>query len=144
MIKALQVTEEKEPEIISVAQALAAIKEVDKGDGGTYNLNGTYYVKGIVCRIQEISTQYGNATYWISDDGKAYGVTENKKSTTDPEHDFECYSVYWYGNKPWADGNAQVAVGDDVVVCGQLTKYGSIYETLSKKAWVYSLNGKTE
>ena len=28
-----------------------------------------YYVKGIVCEVKEISTQYGNATFWISDDG---------------------------------------------------------------------------
>ncbi len=31
-----------------------------------------------------------------------------------------------------------------VIVRGLLTKYGSIYETSSKKAYVYSLNGKTE
>ena len=120
----------------NVAGAAAAI------EAGCQN---NLFVKGKVSAVlYTFSANYGTGTFWISDDGKAYGVTENKKSTTDPEHDFECYSVYWYGNKPWADGNAQVAVGDDVVVCGQLTKYGSIYETLSKKAWVYSLNGKTE
>ena len=103
------------------------------------------YVKGKVSAIlYTFSASYGVGTFWISDDGKAYGVTENKKSTTDPEHDFECYSVYWYGNKPWVDGNGQVAIGDDVVVCGQLTKYGSIYETNNKKAWIHSINGATE
>ena len=42
------------------------------------------------------------------------------------------------------EGDGQVAIGDDVIVRGLLTKYGSIYETSSKKAYVYSLNGKTE
>lgn len=102
-------------------------------------------VKGKVSAIlYTFSASYGYGTFWISDDGKAYGVTENKKSTTDPEHDFECYSVYWLGNKPWVEGDGQVAIGDDVIVRGLLTKYGSIYETSSKKAYVYSLNGKTE
>ena len=36
------------------------------------------------------------------------------------------------------------AVGDDVVVKGQLTLYKGTYETASKKAWIYSLNGATE
>ena len=48
------------------------------------------------------------------------------------------------------DGMGQVAVGDEVVLCGKITKYndknkGTItYETSSKKAYVYSINGKTE
>ena len=62
--------------------------------------------------------------------------------------DFEAYSVYWLGNKSWVEGNGQVAVGDKVVLCGKLTKYTkndkSTYETSSKKAYVYSINGKTE
>lgn len=29
-----------------------------------------YYIKGIISQIDEISTQYGNATYYISNDGK--------------------------------------------------------------------------
>ena len=39
---------------------------------------------------------------------------------------------------------AQVAAGDEVVIKGQLTLYKTTYETSSKKAWLYSLNGATE
>ena len=35
-------------------------------------------------------------------------------------------------------------VGDEVILCGLLTKYGSTYETSSGKAYIYSHNGKTE
>ncbi len=102
-------------------------------------------VKGKVSAIlYTFNASKGVGTFWLSDDGVAHGVTGDKKSTTDPEHDFECYSVYWFGNKSWVEGNDQVAIGDDVIVRGQLTKYGSIYETASKKAYLYSLNGKTE
>ena len=102
-------------------------------------------VKGKVSAIlYTFSASYGTGTFWISDDGVANGIAADKKSTTAPDKDFECYSAYWFNNQPWAEGNAQIAEGDEVIVKGQLTKYGSTYETASKKAWVYSLNGATE
>ena len=103
------------------------------------------FVKGKVSAIlYTFSANYGTGTFWISDDGTAYGVSADKKSTTAPAKDFECYSVYWYNNTPWAEGNEQIAEGDEVVIKGQLALYKGTYETSSKKAWVYSLNGKTE
>lgn len=108
----------------NIAGAKAAI------DGGVTN---NVYVKGIVSSIAnngQFGSQYGNGTFWISDDGK-----------TD---DFEAYRVLWLGNKKWADGDDPIAVGDNVILHGQLTKYGSTYETASGKAYVYSVNGKTE
>ena len=102
-------------------------------------------VKGKVSAIlYPFSANYGTATFWLSDDGKAYGVSGDKKNTSDPVHDFECYTVYWLNNTPWTEGNDQIAEGDDVIVKGQLTKYNTTYETSKQKAWVYSLNGKTE
>ena len=102
-------------------------------------------VKGKISAVlYTFSANYGTATFWISDDGTAYGVSDDKKKTTEPAKDFECYSVYYFGNQPWVEGNTQVAVGDEVIVKGQLTLYGTTYETSSKKAWIYSLNGATE
>ena len=102
-------------------------------------------VKGKVSAVlYTFSANYGTGTFWISDDGTAHGVSADKKTTTEPAKDFECYSVYWFGNQPWADGNDQIAEGDEVVIKGQLTLYKGTYETSSKKAWVYSQNGKTE
>ncbi|MBQ8060902.1 MAG: BACON domain-containing protein [Bacteroidales bacterium] len=101
------------------------------------------YIKGKVSAIlYSFSADYGTATFWLSDDGTFNG-NEDKKSTTDFGHDFECYSVYWFGNTPWAEGNAQIQVGDEVVVCGKTTLYKGVAETSSKKAWVYSVNGAT-
>ncbi len=110
--------------------------------GTTFDDN--VYIKGKVSAIlYTFSAQYGTATFWISDDGTAYGVSSDKKKTTEPTKDFECYSVVWFNNTPWADGNAQVEVGDEVVICGKTTVYNGIAETSSKKAWVYSVNGAT-
>jgi len=106
------------------------------------------YVKGKVSKVVYSYTQNagtdkndGMATFWTSDDGTYFN---------DKTKDFEAYGVYYLGNKKWEkDKNSDVAVGDDVVLYGQLTKYtsssgASTYETSSKKAYIYSHNGKTE
>ena len=94
--------------------------------GGT----GEVYVTGIVSSIvKEYNAEYGNAQFWISDSGK-----------TD---DFEAYNCYFLENKWWTAANIQIKVGDVVVLCGKLTKFNSTYETKSKEAYLYSLNGAT-
>ena len=111
-------------------------------DGQTFDED--VYIKGKVSSIlYTFSANYGTATFWISDDGVAYGVSEDKKKTTDPAHDFECYGVYWMGGQPWADGNAQIEVGDEVIMCGKTTVYNGVAETSNKKAHVYSVNMAT-
>lgn len=102
------------------------------------------YIKGKVSSIlYTFSANYGTGTFWISDDGVAYGVSEDKKKTSDPAHDFECYSVYWMNGEPWAEGNAQIEVGDEVIVCGKTTVYNGVAETSNKNAHVYSVNMAT-
>ena len=102
-------------------------------------------MKGKVSAVySQYSAQYHTAIFWISDDGKAYGLSEDKKKTTDFVHDFEAYSVYWLENTPWEEGMGTVAEGDDVILKGQYTLYSGLYETVSKKAYLYSLNGQTE
>jgi len=92
-----------------------------------------YYFKGKICSVKyTFSAQYGTATFNISEDGKTGGT------------EFTCYSIYTFGNQPWVEGNTQVAVGDEVVICGKITNFNGTLETASKKAYIYSLNGKTE
>ncbi|MBR5176259.1 MAG: BACON domain-containing protein [Bacteroidales bacterium] len=102
------------------------------------------YIKGTVSAIlYDFSASYGTGTFWLSDDG-VFNGSEDKKSTTDFTHDFECYGVKWLGNEAWTEGKAQVQVGDEVVVCGKTTLYKGVAETDSKKgAWLYSVNGAT-
>ena len=110
-----------------IASAIAYI------DGGG---TGEVYVAGVVSKVQsQFSAKYGNAIFWISDDGNF---------NDDPSKDFEAYQVLWLGNQNWTEGMGEVAVGDKVVLCGQLTKYNTTYETKGKKAYIHSLNGKNE
>ena len=101
--------------------------------GGT----GNVFVAGKVSQLVSggFSAQYGNGTFWISDDGQFYD---------DPSKDFEAYRVYWLGNQKWADGDDQIAVGDNVILFGEVTKYKTTYETNQNKAYVFSLNGKAK
>lgn len=75
------------------------------------------YVKGIISGIKEVSTDYGNATYCISEDG----------TTTNQFTIFRGYSTD--GNKFTATD--EIHVGDEVVVCGTLVNYNGTYEMTS-------------
>ena len=112
--------------VVAISQLAAKLndKEVSTQD---------YYFKGKICSVKfTFSAQYGTATFNVSDDGKTGGT------------EFTVYSVYTFNNKPWVEGNTQIAVGDEVVIVGKITNYGGTLETASKKAYIYSLNGKTE
>lgn len=109
-----------------------AIKVVSAMEGGVTSTQD-YYIKGKISSIKyTFSAQYGTATFNISDDGAA-------------ENEFTCYGVYYLENKAWVEGNTQVAVGDEVIVCGKVVNYnGNTPETANKKAYIYSLNGNTK
>jgi len=91
---------------------------------------GDVYVAGVVSSIvKAYNSEFGNAQFWISDDGSA--------------DEFEAYNCYFLENKWWTDANTQIKVGDVVILCGKLTKYNTTYETSNKNAYLYSLNGNT-
>lgn len=103
------------------------------GLGADEVLDQDVYIKGKIANIKyEFSAQYGTATFFISADGK-------------DEYTFQCYSVYTLENKPWVEGNTQIKVGDEVIICGKVTNFkGTAPETASKQAYIYSLNGVTK
>lgn len=101
-----------------MASKLAANAKTDK----------QYYIKGKVVSVKEpFSAQYGNASFYISDDGKAEGQ-------------FLVFRTLYLGNEKWTEGKTNVAVGDEVVVCGSLTNYtGNTPETVQGETYLVSL-----
>lgn len=89
------------------------------------------YIKGKVVSVKEqFSTQFGNATFYISDDGTSKGQ-------------FYVFRTLYLGNKKYTDGD-NIKVGDEVIICGKVTNYmGNTPETVTNKSYIYSLNGKT-
>ncbi|MCH5173701.1 MAG: DNA-binding protein [Bacteroidales bacterium] len=114
----------------TVTEAIEYVKAL----GGT--TAGDFWVKGIVSKIVDGGEfgSFGNGTFWISEDG-VYNDDLNK--------DFEAYRVLWLGNEKWAEGNAQIAEGVEVLICGKLTVYKDTAETQQNEAYVYSVNGVT-
>ncbi|MBR4826710.1 MAG: BACON domain-containing protein [Bacteroidales bacterium] len=103
--------------------------------GANYSADAQVYVAGKISSVKyTFDVAHGTATFDISDDGKT--------SSTQ----FTCYGVYFLQNKPWEEGWANVKVGDDVIIYGKVLFYeqSSVYETSSKNAYIYSLNGNTE
>ncbi len=103
----------------------------------SYDTTGDVYVKGKISRIADKGTfteggTYGNASFYISEDGKENG-------------EFYCFRVLYLGNKKFEAGQTDIKVGDEVIIYGQLMNYrNNTPETVAGKAHLYSLNGKTE
>ncbi len=91
-------------------------------------LDTKVYVKGKIASIKEVSTSYGNATYYISDDGTT--------TTT-----IQVYRGYYLGGEKFT-AEDQIKVGDEVVVYGKLVLYNSTNE-INTGSSIYSLNGTT-
>ena len=117
----------------NAAKALEVAKALE---GGAKTENDVYIAGKIASVKYTFSADYGTATFDISDDGTTSVTT------------FTCYSVYYLDNRAWVEGDTQIAVGDDVIICGKLVNYkdksGNLTpETASKEAYIYSLNGET-
>ena len=114
---------------LTASQAYDIVAAMESGKTS----DADYYVKGKICSIKfTFSAQYGTATFNISDDGATGGK------------EFIAYSCYYFGNQPWVEGNTQVQVGDEVVVCGKVVNYGgNTPEFASKKNYLVKLNSQT-
>ena len=88
------------------------------------------YVKGIISKIKEVDTseQFGNATYWISDDGTS-------------TNQLQVFRGYYLKNEKFTNADA-IKVGDEVIVCGKATNFkGTTPEFADKANYIYSING---
>ena len=124
------------------AAAINAVKDLTWTDNNTFDATGDVYVKGKISRIADKGTfteggTYGNASFYISEDGSSAGEFS--------AGEFYCFRVLYLGNKKFESGQTDIKVGDEVIIYGQLMNYkGNTPETVSGKAFLYSLNGKTE
>ncbi|MCD8281767.1 MAG: hypothetical protein LUC22_00760 [Prevotella sp.] len=108
----------------TVADAISIISVMSSSAETDY-----IYVKGIVCSITEIDTgSYGNATYYISDDG----TTANELCI---------YRGYYLDNAKFTSSDA-IKVGDEVVIYGKFVNYyGNTPEAAQGSNYIYSING---
>ncbi len=91
--------------------------------------SGKVYIKGKVVSIDELSTSYGNATYYISDDG----TTANQLMV---------YRGYYFNGDKFTS-NAQLAVGDELLILGQLVNYKGNTPEVTQGSQIVTRNGSS-
>ncbi len=124
----------------NAAAANAAASTLTYTDKDNYQKSDNVYIKGKISRIavdknnveQVFTAQFGNASFYISDDGSA-------------SNEFYVYRALFLGNAKWQEGNTQIKVGDEVIICGKLMNFnGKTPETVANESYIYSLNGTTQ
>lgn len=94
---------------------------------GTTATEEAYYIKGLVKSITEqFSTQYGNATFTMVDEGS--------------NNVFTAYRIRYFNNENWTTGGEVLHEGDEVIVCGQIVNYsGNTPETAQNSGYLYKI-----
>ncbi len=92
---------------------------------GTYS-SKQVYTQGVIAKIDDVSTTYGNANYYISVDGKDSNTIKV----------FRGY--YLNGDKFTEDTKSQLTVGKKVVIYGKLTLYNDTPE-IDSGNYIYSI-----
>ena len=115
----------------NVAAAIDAVKDLTWTSNTEYDKVGPFYVKGKVKTVKEaFGAEFGNGTFELVDEG--YTTV------------FTAYRILYFGNVKWAEGDASVAEGDEIVVYASLMNYhGNTPETVQGDGYLYSLNGQT-
>ena len=109
----------------NVSAAIDKAKEV-----GKTATEQDYYVKGKVAKITEqFGAQYGNGTFVLVDEGFTAVFT--------------AYRILYLGGEKWVEGDATVAVGDELVVVGKIVNYNDATPEITQGGHLYSLNGQT-
>lgn len=109
----------------TVAQAIEIINN-RKG----YNMSKEVYTKGVITSIKSIDvSQYERAQYYIGE-------------TQDAEQTIQVYNGYYLKGVAFT-ADDQIKPGDEVIVYGKLTLFGTTYE-IDQNNYIYSLNGITD
>ena len=102
------------------AYTVAKANELIAAGEGLVN---SVYVKGVISKIDEVSVSYGNAGFYIND-------------TNTEEGQLQVYRCKYLNNEKFT-AEDQIAVGDNVVIYGQLKNYNGTFEITN--CYVYSI-----
>ena len=93
-------------------------------------LSEKVYVKGFITDIDEVSVEYGNATFKIA----------TKKGDKDAENKLKIYRSKYFDNQRFSEQD-QIAIDDEVILYGQLQLYNGEGEMTN--GYLYARNGET-
>lgn len=108
----------------NIAKALSLARALDSSG----KITGVY-VKGRITSIVEVSTSYGNATYYIADNTGG--------------EEFYVYRGYWFNGDKFTSED-QIKTGGEVVVFGDLVNYGGNTPEFTSGNYLISYNGRND
>ena len=113
---------------------VAGVLDYIAGLGADVASPNDVYIKGYVSSITEaFGTQYGNATFEISD-------TEDGSSNK-----FLCYRVKYFGGQGYSDPTAlNIKEKDVVIICGKVVNYKGNTPQYAQGSYIVKLNGQTK
>lgn len=95
------------------------------------SLSEKVYVKGFITNIEEVSTNYGNATFKMA----------TNKGDKDAEYKLKVFRAYYLNNEKFT-AEDQIKENDEVIVYGQLQLYNGEGQLTS--GYIYSLTSSAE
>ena len=117
------------------AGAANAVKDLTWTSNTEYQKTEKVYVKGKISKIANNGTftqsgTYGNASFYISEDGSENG-------------EFYVFRTMYFNGEKYTSGT-DIKVGDEVIIYGALMNYkGNTPETVANECQIYSINGET-
>lgn len=118
----------------SVTQAIEVVNAL----GADVPTDAPVYIAGYVSRVkEEFGSTYGNATFWISDDGSE-------------SNELMVYRTMYFGERKWdvSDdeyGSRNIKVGDRVILRSPLVNYkGTTPETVAYQCKVFGIQDNSE
>ena len=119
----------EEVKTVSTTEALALIAQLADGKSTSEN----YYVTGVVVGIEEISVDYGNATFTIADN-----------ATDGADKQLKVFRAKGLNNEKIDDPEI-IEVGNNVVIFGKLQKYvkDDVVTPEVSSCYIYSINAQS-
>lgn len=101
------------PKKATVAEAYAEGSKLAQGETSA----DQYEVKGVITKVEEASTSFGNATFYIKD--------------ADGTQEMYCYRLRYKDNQKYSDADPAIEAGDVVTVIAQIKNYNGTIQFAS-------------
>lgn len=95
------------------------------------------YTTGIICSDPSVATNYGNADYYISVDGKEYKTTDGNY---DPAKTIKVFRGYYLNGDKFTDENKdKIKKGQKVLIYGQHLLYNGVTPEINSGNYLVSI-----
>lgn len=99
--------------------------------------NNKVYTTGVICSDPSVATNYGNADYYISVDGKEYKTADGNY---DPTKTIKVFRGYYLNGDKFTDENKdKIKKGQKVLIYGQVLLYNGVTPEINSGNYLISI-----